>query len=101
MSIIKIEVLGHTSTGKSSLVSRLIGFQSLNNDDAESVCTIKSTYCPMKFDGREPFISSTSGIEIPVKFVNIHVLGKDRAIGNDRVEAGIYLDDIRNSILTV
>ncbi|CAF0840351.1 unnamed protein product [Adineta ricciae] len=91
----QIRVTDYTSTGKSSLVNRPIGVQYLNDDDgAAPVRTIKSTHCPMQFDRREPFISSTPGIEIPVTLVNTHVFDKDRAIVNDRVKAGNYLDDI-------
>jgi GTPase SAR1 family protein len=53
----KIGVIGYTSTGKSSLINRLLGVQRLTEDSAAPVSNHKGTYFPLQFDRKEPLVS--------------------------------------------
>ncbi|CAF2985262.1 unnamed protein product [Rotaria sp. Silwood2] len=94
----KIGVIGYTSAGKSSVLNRLLGVSSLSDDDAAPVRTIKSTYYQLQFDRQEPLIYPPNrDIKIPVTFIDIQGLDKDRPTVNDQIEAGNYLDEIRKA----
>ncbi|CAF1008461.1 unnamed protein product [Rotaria sordida] len=94
----KIGVIGYTSAGKSCVVNRLLGVSCLTDDDAAPVRTIKSTYYQLQFDRQEPLIYPPNrDIKIPVTFIDIQGLDKDRPTVNDQIEAGNYLDEIRKA----
>jgi GTP-binding protein EngB required for normal cell division len=95
---IKIGVIGYTSSGKSSLINRLLGIQSLEEDGAAPVSDNKSTYFPLHYDRREPLINPDNWNRRKlVTFVDIQGLDNNRISDNTKVQAGNYLDEIRKA----
>ncbi len=93
---IKIGVIGYTSSGKSSLINRLLGVESLEEDGAAPVSDNKSTYFPLHYDRQKPLIDPDNrNRKTLVTFVDIQGLDKNRILDNTKVEAGNYLDEIR------
>ncbi|UJR07860.1 hypothetical protein I4U23_012143 [Adineta vaga] len=94
----KIGVIGYTSAGKSTLLNRLLGVKSLNEQFATSVRSTKSTYFPLEFNRKDPFLyQSNPEIKIPATLVDIQGLDKDKPTISNQIEAGNYLDEIRKS----
>ncbi|CAF4019475.1 unnamed protein product [Rotaria sordida] len=94
-----IGVIGYTNAGKSSLVNRLLGISSLNDDQAAPIGSMKTTYTALRFDRKEPLIyhSINGNIEIPVTLVDIQGHDKNRTSDNNMIEAGNYHNEIRKA----
>ncbi|CAF1390741.1 unnamed protein product [Rotaria sordida] len=94
-----IGVIGYTNAGKSSLVNRLLGISSLNDDQAAPIGSMKTTYTALRFDRKEPLIyhSINGNIEIPITLVDIQGHDKNRTSDNNMIEAGNYHNEIRKA----
>jgi GTPase SAR1 family protein len=91
----KIGVIGYTSAGKSCVINRLLGVKFLTEDGAAPVSADKSTYFPLQYDRKEPFIHPDHrNRKTLVTLVDIQGLDKNRISANTEVEAGNYLDEI-------
>jgi GTPase SAR1 family protein len=94
----KIGVIGYTSSGKSSLINRLLGVQSLAEDGAAPVSSLKGTYFPLQFDRKEPLISpDDQKKQTLVTFVDIQGIDKDKELITSEVKEDYYLDEIRKA----
>jgi len=94
----KIGVIGYTSTGKSSLINRLLGVKSLTEDDAAPVSINKGTYFPLQFERKQPLIyPDDQKKKTVVTFVDIQGVDKqESSVDNETKEDG-YLDEIRKA----
>jgi hypothetical protein len=95
-SRIKIGVIGYMNTGKGCLINRLLGIQSLTEDNAAPVSIHKRTYFPLQFDKKELFISADDlNRKVAVTFVDIQGVDKDEIILDDEAKEENYFDEIR------
>ncbi|CAF4437017.1 unnamed protein product, partial [Rotaria sp. Silwood2] len=94
-----IGVIGYTNVGKSSLLNRLLGMKSLNDDQAAPIGNMKTTYFALPFNRKEPLIyhSINGTIEIPVTLVDIQGHDKNRTANNNMIEVGNYHNEIKKA----
>ncbi|CAF3703825.1 unnamed protein product [Rotaria sp. Silwood1] len=94
-----IGVIGYTNAGKSSLLNRLLGLESLNDDEAAPIGSMKTTYAALRFNRKEPLIyhSKNGNIQIPVTLVDIQGHDKNRISNNNMIEAGNYHNEIKKA----
>ena len=97
-SRIKIGVIGYMNTGKGSLINRLLGVQSLTEDEAAFVSIHKRTYFQLKFDKKDLLISTDDlNKKVAVTFVDIQGIDHDEIILDDEVKEENYFDEIRKA----
>ncbi|CAF4284436.1 unnamed protein product [Rotaria sp. Silwood2] len=95
-----IGVIGYTNAGKSSLLNRLLGVSSLNDDQAAPIGSMKTTYSALRFNRKEPLIyhhSINRNIQIPVTLIDIQGHDKNRTSDNNMIEAGNYHNEIKRA----
>ena len=95
---IKIGVIGYTNVGKTTLINRLLGATSLQDERAAPVSDSKSTYFPLQFDRKEPLIDfNDKNRQTLVTLVDIQGLDENRTSNHSETIAGNYLDEVRKA----
>lgn len=94
----KIGFIGYTSSGKTSLMYRLLEIRPTEHNEFFPVRTTKSTYCSLQYDRNDPLISPDENrTATAVKFIDIQGCDRGRNIDSGVIEAGNYLDEIQKA----
>ena len=95
---IKIGVIGYTNAGKSTLINRLLGATSLQDERAAPVSDSKSTYFLLRFDREDPLVDGADGgRKTLVTLVDIQGLDENRTSTHRETVACDYLDESRKA----
>ena len=94
----KIGIIGYTCVGKSTLLNRILGIETLSNEQCSPVRSIKSTYYQLQFDRNEPLCPSDSRLATTaITLVDVQGHDKDIRTVDSQIEPGNYLDEIRKA----
>ncbi|CAF0983761.1 unnamed protein product [Adineta steineri] len=94
----KIGLIGYTSSGKTSLMCRLLGLVRPEPNQFFPVRTTKSTYYPLQYDRPDPLINPyDERTSTAVTFVDIQGSDRGNNISSSGFAAGNYLDEIRKA----
>ncbi len=94
---IKIGIIGYISAGKSTLINRMLGVKSPDEEGAVFISANKSTYFPGQFDLKKPLIDPVSGKKTFVTLVDIQGDDENKKDSSSQIFSGNYLDEIRKA----
>ena len=94
----KIGFIGYTSSGKTTLICRILGIDPKSKEAFLPIRSTRSTHYPLEFVREQPLTKPDKGQPAtPVKLIDIQGWDHGCGISNHSVQPGNYLDEIRKA----